>query len=313
MNDNTTARIKIQAENNFDLPNGVYRCVLQANRRFCDAKHLARKVLPHTKKISKDEYVILSSGEIREYNEKVNYMRQRENLKRTMNELRQLIRHNFLDEGKNQLHVTLTYVGGEMKDKERLFKDFDVFMKRTRRYLPDHQLEYITVAEPHSSGGWHMHLLLKSDKPLNHLTNTEFEKLWGQGFTKKKILKAENVGTYFVSYFTDLIINEYGQEMSVEEIAKLKGDEISKRRKKSARLIYYPMYFKFFRRSRGILDPPEKEITLCKIINEYGEPQYKRKVTISKTDEKGDNEKWLNEITEMTFDKKRGLNNAPNE
>lgn len=51
--------------------------------------------------------------------------------------------------------VTLTY-RENMGDRDRLMRDFDVFMKRLRRLVPD--LHYVAVAERQKRGAWHMHI-----------------------------------------------------------------------------------------------------------------------------------------------------------
>jgi hypothetical protein len=51
--------------------------------------------------------------------------------------------------------VTLTY-RENMVDRDRLMRDFDVFMKRLRRLVPD--LHYVAVAERQKRGAWHMHI-----------------------------------------------------------------------------------------------------------------------------------------------------------
>jgi len=50
---------------------------------------------------------------------------------------------------------TLTY-RENMEDRERLARDFDVFLKRVRRLLPG--FEYVAVGERQKRGAWHMHI-----------------------------------------------------------------------------------------------------------------------------------------------------------
>lgn len=51
--------------------------------------------------------------------------------------------------------VTLTY-RENMVDRDRLMRDFDVFMKRLKRVAP--HLHYVAVAERQKRGAWHMHI-----------------------------------------------------------------------------------------------------------------------------------------------------------
>ena len=59
--------------------------------------------------------------------------------------------------------VTLTY-RENMCDRDRLMRDFDVFMKRLRRLVPD--LHYVAVAERQKRGAWHMHIAVS--RVLSH-------------------------------------------------------------------------------------------------------------------------------------------------
>jgi hypothetical protein len=51
--------------------------------------------------------------------------------------------------------LTLTY-RENMQDRERMARDFDVFIKRLRRVVPDFQ--YVCVFERQKRGAWHAHI-----------------------------------------------------------------------------------------------------------------------------------------------------------
>lgn len=51
--------------------------------------------------------------------------------------------------------ITLTYKENVL-DRERMARDFDVFMKRLRRALPD--IQYVCVFERQKRGAWHAHI-----------------------------------------------------------------------------------------------------------------------------------------------------------
>jgi hypothetical protein len=51
--------------------------------------------------------------------------------------------------------LTLTY-RENMQDRERMARDFDVFMKRLRRVVPD--VQYVCVFERQKRGAWHAHI-----------------------------------------------------------------------------------------------------------------------------------------------------------
>jgi hypothetical protein len=59
--------------------------------------------------------------------------------------------------------LTLTY-RENMTDRERMKRDFDVFMKRLRRAVPD--VEYICVFERQKRGAWHAHIAVRRVLPF---------------------------------------------------------------------------------------------------------------------------------------------------
>lgn len=200
------------------------------------------------KKLSKTEYMVLSTGEIKYYKEKED-KKQKENIRKAFNRLRQLIRANFTSGAKNQLFITLTYAEN-MQDVEKLARDFDNFMKRLKRKMKGHKLDYIAVIEPQDRGSWHVHLLLKTDRKVLYIDNRDMAEVWGHGYTDTQRLKSDDVGSYYVAYFTDILDKD-------------NENSNSKKREKGARLALYPKNFKFYRTSRGIKKP-------IKIEEEYG-------------------------------------------
>lgn len=59
--------------------------------------------------------------------------------------------------------LTLTY-RENMTDRDRMKRDFDVFMKRLRRAVPD--VEYICVFERQKRGAWHAHIAVRRVLPF---------------------------------------------------------------------------------------------------------------------------------------------------
>lgn len=62
--------------------------------------------------------------------------------------------------------LTLTY-RENMVDRERMQRDFDVFMKRVRRVIPE--MEYVCVFERQKRGAWHAHIAVR--RVLSHYTH----------------------------------------------------------------------------------------------------------------------------------------------
>ena len=247
MQDNINIKkVKIQGVEPKKIDNEKYvKCIKQGNK-YMDIIEKERPTGATIKKLSKKEYVVVSTGEIKEYKQKKETTEKTiKNLKETFTRLRQLIRTNFTDNSKNQLFLTLTYKEN-MTDEKQLYKDFDAFYKRLKRKLKEHKLEYIAVAEPQGRGAWHFHIMLKSTNQTNlYIDNKELEKIWGNGYTDAQRLKSDDVGSYYVAYFTDLLEED---------------EKGNKKRVKGSRLKMYPKGFKFYRTSRGIEKPKEIKI-----------------------------------------------------
>ncbi len=234
-----TSRVKIQGINPRKIEKGeIVQMTIQGDS-YVDVLKMDRQIGATVRRLDKDHYCVLSTGEIKEYSQDKTMEKDKKNLRKTFAHLRQLIRTNFTKDASNQLFITLTYKEN-MIDEKQLMRDFDVFYKRLKRRLKGHKLDYIAVAEPQERGAWHFHLMLKSDQPVLYIDNKVLSEVWGHGYTDTQRLKSDDVGSYYAAYFTDLLSNN------------TKG---SKKRKKGARLSLYPKGFKFYRTSRGIKKP----------------------------------------------------------
>ena len=225
-----------------------------------------------TRKIDRDRYVDLETGEIMYYDNKSKTREQNiVSLKKTMKKLRRLIAHNFQG-GNNQLWITLTF-SEEVTDFKEASKLYKEFIQRLRRLYSN--LEYISVIEPQQDGRWHFHVLLKdTHNEILYIDNKTLEKIWSNGFTKTKRLRTtDKIGNYLISY-----------------LSNLKLDDDTDTTIKGARLHYYPRGIRIYRRSNGIEDPVELTDTKIRILDEYGiakkKPDYSRKTTYLKRDGK---------------------------
>ena len=184
------------------------------------------------------------------------------NLRRSMKKLMGIIRANFGIDVEREAHITLTY-RGSMTDTDRLRLDLQVFIRGLREGYSDYKFDYVAVMEPHGHGGWHIHLLLKSDKPLWHTNGVvglcfdRVRKIWrkaigGDGANRHSKLPEDvkDFGAYFAAYFVTAIPEDVELSGNREEIK-----EASKAAVKGSRLKYYPANFKFYRTSRGIIRP----------------------------------------------------------
>jgi hypothetical protein len=295
---NTTDKTIVQRLNlKIDIPHYSTVNFLRLGDRHAEVTYMKFAPKATIKKISKTEYEVLSTGEIKHFDQTLEG-KQITIIKKSMRRLEQLIKTNFDAVGNalNALFVTLTYEGANMTDTDRLYDDFDKFMKRLKYAMKGHKLDYIVVAEPHESGGWHMHMLLKSDQPKLWIDNNEqMQPLWGQGFTKTVRLKSDDVGCYYTAYFSNVEAPISFTEADPDpeaEYAFTKDDETGKQKrfKKGDRLRFYPKHFKFYRASRGIERPLPEQKKYSEVPKDLGKPVRADTYEISKTYTKYDQE-----------------------
>lgn len=268
---------------NIEIPE-VSRVKVKKMNHIVEVTYIEKKnqELLRYKKISKDEMVDKTTGEIIQVEHKEDRKGNISSLRRTISNLRDIINTNF-EGGENELFITLTYAEN-MKDTERLYRDFDKFYKKLKRRLRGHELLYVSAVEPQQRGSWHIHLLLKDlTSKILYIHNEEIEKMWGQGFTKtERLHHVDNVGAYLSAYLTNL-----------------KGEET----KKGQRLYLYPPGMNIYRCSRNVKRP---------IIVEKEYKQVKEKLEKYKTYESTyiviDNDGDINGVRQLNCIKKEYYN-----
>ena len=124
------------------------------------------------KNLSKDEFVDLSTGEVKKRRHSENRFQSPKSVRRSINSLMDLIRCNATNPN-NCKWITLTY-REEMTDCKRVFKDNKAFLRKLRSYLKKQKLpesksdfKFIAVAEPQGENhgnAWHIHLLLMREQ-----------------------------------------------------------------------------------------------------------------------------------------------------
>lgn len=207
------------------------------------------------KRISKDEYQVIRTGEVKQY---VHGEHTGDNLTsffRQCEQARDIINTNIKNYRQTKF-ITLTYdckrlpaealdASGAMRDLTRLHADFTKFWHKFKRYcsrIGRDDVGYISAAEPQRSGTWHLHILpfWKDGKYAPFIPVDDLANMWGLGFvTIESLAKpgptgvtgVDNVGAYLTAYVTDL-----------------KG-------KKYERLQFYPAGMRPFRWSRNVLRP----------------------------------------------------------
>lgn len=232
------------------------------------------------KKLDKDNYVSLSTGEIKEYSHIENRSQSKNSLYQTFKKLRYLINNNFKG-SKNELFVTLTYKEN-MTYVNRLYDDFRKFIKRLRyKYRDKSTIDYISVVEPQQRGAWHCHVLLRfNDVEKIYIPNEEIRSLWGHGFVRVNRLEGvDNIGAYVSAYLTDL---EMEGDFEGDKVKRLNG----KKYIKGARLHLYPPGINIYRCSRGI-KPPDRRCMKYKDIKKIvkdAPPHYFKVYNVQKDD-----------------------------
>lgn len=266
------------------------------------------------KKISREEYMFLETGEIKEYSfHAENRSQNKDSLRKTFKKIRELINANFTGQS-NELAFTITYAEN-MTDPKKLYTDFKKFMKKLKYRYSD--VDYINVVEPQGRGAWHCHILLRfNDLKKVYIPNKEVAELWGQGFVSVKAMRkdVDNLGAYLSAYLGDVEINNNVGELielgvlDFNKSFKIKEIEIDgqpKRFVKGGRLHLYPAGMNIFRCSKGIKKPevtyiPYKDIK--KIVGAAA-PNYSTRMKI--LDDDGNE---LNSITYFQYNMVRNKN-----
>ena len=237
-----------------------------------EIRYMTSQPEPGIKKIDKDRYVCMATGELKEFIHTEARIDNFNSIKQSMKNLRDIINANTA-EPQNVKFVTLTY-RENMRDPQKLYKDVKNFHSRLRYRLQPDKFEFITAVEPQGRGAFHVHELLIFDKKAPFIPNNVLEKVWGHGFTKiTNVKNVDNIGLYLTAYLCDVELSEAtldeikrAKDIKEIEVTDENGQKTNKRLIKGARLKYYPKGFRFFRVSRGVKRPI---ITNCS----YGEAE----------------------------------------
>lgn len=231
-------------------------------------------------RIDKEKYIYLPTGELRYYNRNKTRKESKDNIRKTFIKIKRIINYNF-NGSNNELHIVLTY-REPMFEPSKLNKDFKSFWNKIKYKYKN--LEYLRVAEPHSSGGWHLHILIKNFKnPYLFIPYEFIEKCWGRGNIKVvRIKNVDRMSTYFFPSF--------------KETASQKA------REKAERLKYYPKGFNIYRASKGMFIPKFIDMTAKEIesLVQDCELTYSAISDIKTTDEY-ENEILLNQIAKQQY------------
>lgn len=241
-------------------------------------------------KLNKDEYVNLSTGEIKEYKHIENRSESYNSLRQTFKKIRYLINNNFTGR-KNELFLTLTYAEN-MTDTNRLYTDAKKFMMKLRyKYKNVSDIDYLSVVEPQGRGAWHIHMLIRFNA-LNSvfLPSDELADLWGHGYvTIERIQHVDNIGAYLSAYLSDVELTSDNFFKAFEEGREIIEKEVDGEKKKfvkGGRLHMYPTGMNLYRKSKGIAYPERKKMTYknAKKIVGSAQPHYSNTYEIQSDD-----------------------------
>lgn len=247
------------------------------------------------KKLNDKQYIHLETGEVREFKQHADSRTAHINsLYRTMKHLRYLINTNFIGSD-NEVFVTLTLLGHLQTNDPKKLKDyFDKFMKRLKyEYKNQTTIDYINVVEPHASGNFHCHVLLKFNDMEKHPLDKQIVKnIWGLGeqVDVKDLEDVDNIGAYVSSYLTDVPVEEISPNDLLQGNVKGTGvkEVDGKLIVKGARLHYYPKGMRIYRSSKGIEKPTREQMTYLKAKEYIGTaiPTYSKTIEIDLPNDK---------------------------
>lgn len=256
------------------------------------------------KKIDKDHYADLSTGEIKEFKHIENRSESYNSLRQTFKKIRYLINNNFTGQ-KNELFLTLTYAEN-MTDIKRLYLDINKFIKRIRyKYKKQSDIDYLAVIEPQGRGAWHIHVLVRFNvlKTI-FIPNKELSELWGHGFVKiETIQDVDNIGAYLSAYLADVELTDDTLLSAFREETKVVEKELNGEKKKfvkGGRLHMYPPSMNLYRKSKGIKFPERKKMSYKNVKKIVGsaKPHYRKTYDI-------ENDDFENKITFEQYNLKR--------
>ena len=233
--------------------------------------------------ISKHEYVLLSTGEVKCFeNHAEDRTENIRNLEKTMRRLSDLINVNISPKNvKRCRFITLTYKEN-MTDSERLYHDFRNFNKRFKRYMAQHghSYEYIITVEAQGRGALHLHCIFIFAREAPYIENSMVAEMWGLGFVSVKAVdeSIDDIGKYLTAYLTDLPVDDtdFAAELAGGQVKEVDAGGKSKRIIKGARLKLIPAGMRIYRYSKGIRKPVVKKMAFGEALQELSDDGYSK-------------------------------------
>lgn len=231
--------------------------------------------------ISKNEYVLLSSGEVKQFeNHATDRTENIRNLEKTMRNLSDVINANVSQENVECCRfITLTY-RENMTDAKRLYNDFRNFNKRFRRHMEKrgYRYEYIVTVEAQGRGAFHLHCIFIFEGKAPYIENSELADIWKFGFVSVKAMdkNIDDIGRYLTAYLTDFPIDDEGFVVGLAggQVKEVMAGGESKRIIKGARLKLLPVGIRIYRYSKGIKKPMVETKSYGEALQELSDDGY---------------------------------------
>jgi len=269
---------------------------------------MSQKTLPHTKKLSRDEYMVLSTGEVKDIDHSNTRRIDNEiSVKQTFSRLRDRINANVI----NPTHckfVTLTYKDN-MTDNKHLKADLKKYYLRFNYYCKKRNIkppEYITVIEPQGRGAFHAHIIYIFSKKAPYISNDDLLKLWRHGFVNIKNIDDEvnNVGAYLTAYLTDMCLDDVKDIRQLKNIKETdiktidvvdeNGNKVSKTFIKFLRLQNFPKGMRIYRCSKGVKKPVRYNCRYGEALEQVKDHELVYEKSIALIDEDGTEKTKIN-------------------
>lgn len=217
------------------------------------------------KRIDKETYLDPNTNEVKEYNRNTERTQNESTFYRTRRELNWLILNNFSG-GNQELFLTLTY-NEPVQNPFELATDFRNYMKRINSYFKaQYSFDYVVIREPHMSGSWHMHVMLRCDDEITPEIKAILTERWDNGTAHtQSIVQVNKLAAYLTSHLTHLVIDENGEDSVMVDYSSMTTKTIMK----NARLDLYPMRFRIYSSSKNIRKPSKQYMTFAECKRLY--------------------------------------------
>lgn len=237
------------------------------------------------RKVSKEQYVDMRTGEVKDYRHTENRAQNKNELRKTFKKIRDLINCNT-EKPEMCKWVTLTYAEN-MTDTDRLYNDMKIHIKALRRKYG--KFEYIQVIEPQGRGAWHIHMIMIFPHYAPYIDNKDMSKIWKHGATDtRKLEENDNIGAYLSAYLGDVEIKD--EQIVQGDVKEVKG----KKYLKGGRLHMYPTGMNILRTSKGVKRPLSQYMTNEQAEKKVGSAKLTFEKTIQLVDEDSNFENTIN-------------------